>query len=107
MSWKVIFALAALGTAGWLMAGPHAMAAEPKIAANSFEAKVYESPKGGKLLYRQLSRPSSRAAGSTRWSCFFTARAGAATTTSARSPTRDSALICSTRSISPSGTCAS
>jgi len=86
MNWRVIFALAALWTASWLMAGSHAMSAGgdqaqakaapkpaaeessdaapqqgpqgpagPKITVDSFEAKVYESPKGGKLSYRQLS----------------------------------------------------
>ncbi len=61
MSSKVIFVLAALWMAGAaaLAAGksdkPQPGPAEPELTVDSFEARTYESPKGGKLLYRQLS----------------------------------------------------
>ena len=60
MNGRIISPVAALWAAGCLLAGPHAMAAEaappgPGITLESFQAKVYESPNGGKLLYRQLS----------------------------------------------------
>jgi len=62
MDGKVIAVL----TAFWMVGGSAVFAANkdkslalapagPKIAVDSFEAKTYESPAGGKLLYRQLS----------------------------------------------------
>jgi len=61
MNGKVIAALAAL----WMVGGGAVLAADkgkkpapapagPKITVESFQAETYESPKGGKLLYRLL-----------------------------------------------------
>ena len=63
MNGKVIAALAA---ALWMVGGGAVLAADknkkpetppagPKLTVDSFEAKTYESPTGGKLLYRQLA----------------------------------------------------
>lgn len=59
---KSIFVLVALGVTGSSAAfaadkveKPSPAPAGPRLNVDSFEAKTYESPKGGKLLYRQLA----------------------------------------------------